>query len=101
MTDKSIFINAHLRCKSDKISEFEKLLKGMLIPSRSEKGCVAYNFFQSKENPCHFVFIEEWANSDAFDNHLKSKHYTDYASNVGELLDGEKEVYFLSVDKKI
>lgn len=95
MKNKDFFINAHFKAKKDKIKELEMLLTGMLEPSRKEGGCISYSFFQSKEDPCSFVFIEHWASKQAFEAHCKTEHYASYALKAPKLFDKEKEVHFL------
>ncbi len=43
--------------------------------SRAEQGNVAYDFFASETNACHFMFCETWADQSALDSHAASEHF--------------------------
>lgn len=58
----------------------------MLIPTRSEVGCIHYRFYQDVENPDAFSFVEEWESWDALNDHLCSEHVGRFLARLGDLL---------------
>ncbi len=47
------------------------IMVGLLEPTRRERGCVRYDLMQSRVDPDAFVFIEEWEDEAALQEHLR------------------------------
>ncbi|WP_020591566.1 putative quinol monooxygenase [Kiloniella laminariae] len=67
-------IIANIQVKPGKLdlvlSEMEKL-----IPiTRAEKGCLQYDLHQDNDNPCHFVFVENWESRAFWQDHMQAPH---------------------------
>lgn len=73
MSEK-ITVVAHATAKKGKDKELSEVLQGLVAPTRAEKGCLNYDLHQSIENPCAFVFHENWTSQTALDAHLKTSH---------------------------
>jgi quinol monooxygenase YgiN len=69
-------------------------LRGMLAPTRAEKGCRLYELYESN-NKGLFYFYEKWESQDALDRHTKTPHYLQLGPNISDLLDGAFEVSIL------
>lgn len=68
-----------------------ELLK-LITPTRQEEGCIEYRLHQDNENPCVFIFYENWQNSACLEKHMNSAHFKGYVAAVGDLL-AEKVVH--------
>ena len=49
-------------------------LRAMLLPTRSEDGCLNYNLHQGSEDPGLFFFHETWESADHHKAHLGTPH---------------------------
>ena len=77
--------------KKDKKDDFLKLAKDLIIESRKENGCIAYDIYESIDGKC-LTFIEEWKDEEAINSHNNSNHFKAIVPKLGELLDGGMDV---------
>lgn len=68
-----------------------KLLK-LIVPTRSEEGCIEYTLHQDNADPCVFIFHENWQSPVSLENHMNSDHFTAYITAVDGMI-AEKTVY--------
>ena len=66
-----------LSAKPDQVDELKRILIGLVVPTRQEAGCLSYEIFQNRADPCDFTFVEEWANDAALDAHWQTPHVQD------------------------
>ena len=64
-----LFIVVGLKAKEGKEDELRRDLASLVEPSRNEEGNIRYDLFEDRDTPGHFVFVEEWASTEARDNH--------------------------------
>jgi len=60
----------HAKVKKALLSEYLDIIK-LLTEKTTKKGCLAYSFNQSVEEPTEFVLYEQWESQEALDNHIK------------------------------
>jgi quinol monooxygenase YgiN len=70
--------------------DLEKLLKGMVAPSRGEPGNLRYDLLQDIENPRRFVLDEMYQDAAAVTAHRATAHFQNYLSHINAL--GERTV---------
>ena len=46
----------------------------LLAPTRAEAGCLFYDFYADNNDPCLFLFFEEWESRAHLEAHLQSPH---------------------------
>lgn len=63
-------IMIHAKVKKNLLNEYLDTIK-LLSEKTTKKGCLAYSFNQSIEDPTEFVLYEQWENQEALDNHIK------------------------------
>jgi PTH1 family peptidyl-tRNA hydrolase len=73
------------------------LCRSMVDPSRAEKGCISYNFYQNLADEDSFFFFEEWKDQRAIDDHVKTKHYIDFVPKFNSLILGKADLKVRSV----
>jgi quinol monooxygenase YgiN len=66
-----------LAAQPDKVDELKAILTGLVAPTRKEAGCLSYEIFQNRSDPCDFTFVEEWASDAALDAHWATPHVQD------------------------
>lgn len=54
----------------EKRKDFLETMKGMLEPTRVERGCLSCLFYEDVENRNGFVLLEEWATQEDLERHL-------------------------------
>ncbi|MPZ14386.1 MAG: antibiotic biosynthesis monooxygenase [Chloroflexi bacterium] len=50
-------------------------IQHLIQPSRAEPGMLLYEPHRDPENPCVFLFYEQYADKAAYDAHLASEHF--------------------------
>lgn len=96
MTGSEIILAVNLTAKEGKGSNLSALCTQMLPQSRSEDGCILYNFHAVKESSTHFMFYEIWKDQAAFDFHNETPYLNDFRGKVGDLLASDPEIIFLN-----
>ncbi len=66
--------------------ELAALLATQVAPTRSEPGCINYDFHVDAADPCCFVFYENWRTQADLDAHLAMPHLAPLFSQLGRLL---------------
>lgn len=64
------------------IEEAKKLIEG----TRAEEGNISYNLYQNPENPCMFIFYEEYRDKDAMAIHPASEHFKIFGKAIEGML---------------
>jgi len=62
-------------------AKMKELLSAMVVPSKSEDGCIFYEIFQYADNKRKFMAYESWRDESALDGHKTSAHYAVYKSS--------------------
>lgn len=52
------------------------LYRELVEKTRQEPLCIAYDLFEDRKDPGHFIFIEEWPDRAALDTHCRTEHFT-------------------------
>jgi len=78
--------------KEDQIDEFVEVFKGMIEPTKKEKGYIQYEMYQDEANPALLIVLEQWETREDFDNHMKSQHFERIAPKMAEFMSKETEV---------
>ena len=76
---------ATLKAKEGKEEALHSVLKGLLAPTRAEKGCVFYDMHKSEDEPGLFMFTEEWETRPLWDDHMASPHLTAFSAQQDDL----------------
>ncbi|MEX5569165.1 putative quinol monooxygenase [Pseudomonas syringae] len=63
------FIVVGLKTKSDTHDQLRCDLSALVEPSRNENGNISYELFEDQNEPGLFIFVEEWASTEAHNKH--------------------------------
>ncbi len=91
-------ITVHFITKSEFRSELITLCKNMIVPSRAEKGCIHYSFYQDLNDDNKFFFYEEWKDQSIIDQHNSSKHFLDFQPKFKSMIVGEAKINVYTVE---
>lgn len=71
-------------------------MKGMLEPTRVERGCLTYKLYEDIENRDTFLLLEEWATQDDLERHISKDHQRRLLA-IMDLLREQPELRFHTV----
>lgn len=91
-------ITVHCTAKPESRSELVSLCTSMIVPSRAEKGCLHYSFYQNLQEENKFFFYEEWIDQPSIDAHNTSKHFLDFQPKFKSFIIGEPEINIHTIE---
>jgi quinol monooxygenase YgiN len=77
---------AHLKAKPAKNQVLKEALLALIAPTRMEPGCLEYILYEDFKVEGIFYMSEEFENEAAFDAHIQSDHFQNFAKMTEELL---------------
>jgi quinol monooxygenase YgiN len=86
MPTNGLVIVAHFRALPGKEDALERLLLGLVEPTRKEEGCVQYDLHRDREDPAQFLFYEIWTDRGSWDAHLVTPPLEALKATVGDYL---------------
>ena len=92
MTEVRVIARAVAR--KGKENRLRALLRGMLVPTHAEQGCISYELYES-DSTGRFYFDEIWESEAALDKHIATPHFKLLEQAIGELLEEPFEVNIL------
>ncbi len=83
--------------KADQEARVESILRGMVVQTRREPGCLRYDLYQSRNAAGARIFclLERYADTTAQQAHRETSHYKDYRANIMDLLEQPIEITLL------
>ncbi len=85
--EEYIVVMAMIQAKESEKELVKEALCWLVEPTRKEKGCLIYTFYQNKENKALFYSYEIWENQSAIDKHLESGHIKAYEKATENLVE--------------
>ncbi|MBA2735620.1 MAG: antibiotic biosynthesis monooxygenase [Pyrinomonadaceae bacterium] len=87
MSEEKIVLFARLKVKKGTEDELKRAALAIVADSRSEDGCLNYDFHQSLEDSTVFTWHETWANKSALDAHFKMPYFAELGAQVKDITD--------------
>jgi quinol monooxygenase YgiN len=87
-----ILVIARFRPQPDKLDAFTALLREVQEASRADAGCLNYGYYAEVADPHSYVAVEEWADMDALQAHLRQPHIARLIAALPELGDGPPQI---------
>lgn len=81
-----VTVIAQIKTKEGMEERIGAALLKLVAPTRSEKGCIAYNLYQSAERKSDFMFYESWKSKKDLDEHLQKPYITTFMEESGGML---------------
>ncbi len=85
MNDEKIVLIARLKVKKGKEAEAKRAALAIVPDSRSEEGCLNYDFHQAIDDATIFFWHETWANKSALDAHFKKPYFAELGAKLKEI----------------
>jgi quinol monooxygenase YgiN len=90
--DKPFTMVVVFKVKPGKEKAFVELVAAAKKKTRQEKGNLAYDLYQSAEQPEIYVNWEKWKNIDGLADHVKADYIVKLLKAVAELTEGGPEI---------
>ncbi len=87
-----LYVTAKFTAKNGCVDDMISLLEKLASETRSETGCLDYNYYQSLEKPESFTSIEIWETPEAETAHWNTEHIKEALAQLPKLMDGDAEV---------
>jgi len=81
----AVNVVAAIKAKPGNEAAVEECLRGLLQPSRKDKGCISYDLHKSLDDPGLFVFYETWESKELLGAHLETPHLLAWRAKSAEL----------------
>src|SRR4030043_812768 len=94
--DTRILVTLKMIVQPERRGDFLETMRGMLEPSRVERGCLSYRLYEDVENRNAFVLLEEWATQEDLERHI-SKDNQRHLLALIDLLSEQPELRFNTV----
>jgi len=78
-----LILIAKFRSKPEHRQHIIDMSHEMLESSRSEEGCICYEFLQDP-----FTYLERWRNKEDLDLHFEMSYFKDFAEKLPDLIEG-------------
>jgi quinol monooxygenase YgiN/catechol 2,3-dioxygenase-like lactoylglutathione lyase family enzyme len=86
MPSDLVTVVVRIRAKEGREAEVRRELLDLLAPTRSEKGCLAYDMHEMPDEPTLFLFHETWESDRDLDRHLMEPHVQRWIEKADALL---------------
>jgi len=87
-----IVVLAKLTVKEGKKAELFELARPLMAATRQEAGCVSYTLMDDWSDPARCVFVEEWTDKKALQQHTATPHIKEWRQKSRDLLAAPTEI---------
>ncbi|MFZ2446546.1 MAG: putative quinol monooxygenase [Syntrophobacteraceae bacterium] len=94
---KKITVIARVRARAGMEASLKELLLALIVPSRSDEGCINYDLHQGIDDPALFIFYENWQSREHLDRHSATPHVELFRSKAKALLAEAPELTLLDM----
>jgi quinol monooxygenase YgiN len=82
--------------RTERRRDLLETMRGMMEPTRVERGCLSFRLYQDVENRNTFILIEEWETQEDLERHI-SKDNQRQLLTLMDLLSEQPELRFNTV----
>jgi quinol monooxygenase YgiN/ketosteroid isomerase-like protein len=101
VTESKKMIVAKLSVKPEKTKSFIAAAREMIEKSNKESGCSFYQLYHDPYDPTKFVFVEEYKNQAAVDDHFSTEHFKAFGPKIADFATGPAEIKILSIASEV
>ena len=101
VTDYEMMIVAKLTIKPEKVKDFTEAAREMIEKSNKENGCKSYQLYQDPYDNSKFVFVEEYKNQSAVDEHFATDYFKAFGPKISDLVLEPAKIKIVSVAKEV
>ncbi|MBE0428061.1 MAG: antibiotic biosynthesis monooxygenase [Nitrospirae bacterium] len=70
--DTKILVTLRMIVQPERRSDLLETMRGMLEPTRVERGCLSYRFYEDVEDRNTFFLLEEWNTQKDLESHIRT-----------------------------
>lgn len=67
------------------IDTIKAIADSLVALSRTDAGCISYDFFESTTTPGSYIIVETWENDSVLDIHSQAPHFVKYVPQLQAL----------------
>ena len=90
--EKPFSLIVHFKVKRDQVDAVLAGAKKVVVASRAEKGCLAYDVQQSLEEPTEFFILETWRDAKGLEFHAGTGHFSEFIKLMGTAADEAPQI---------
>jgi len=94
--DTKILVTLKMIVRPERRRDLLETMRGMLEPSRVERGCLSYRLYEDVENRNAFFLLEEWATQEDLERHISKDNQRQLLALM-DLLSEQPEFQFNTV----
>jgi len=83
-----VIVHAFIEVKEGMAQQFLDAAGKCVIETRKEPGCHFYTLYADAEDPLKFIFVEEWEDKAALDNHMTLPHFLELKKSLKDIVSG-------------
>lgn len=99
--DYGMMIVATLTVKPEKIKDFTEAAKEMIEKSNKESGCKLYQLYQDPYDNTKFVFVEQYTNQAAIDQHFAADYFKAFGPKISDIVAGPAKIKIITMAKEV
>lgn len=80
-----IRLNVFIQVSADRRAAALEAAKALTACSLQDKGCIAYDIFESATRPDVLLICETWTDADALAAHSATEHFERYVGQIEQL----------------
>ncbi len=93
-----IGVVARLRIQDGKQAEFEQVAKDLMAKVKAnEPGCLTYQLYRLRGSTTEYVFLEQYASSDALKAHGQTDYFRAAGPKLAPTLNGAPDIQYLDI----
>ena len=87
-----LVVMAKLSVKPDKKTELLALARDVIAATRKEPGCISYSLLDDPHDAGACLFVEEWVDKKALEQHFTTPHIAEWRAKSKDLLAGKTAI---------
>ena len=92
MANHRVTVVARVKARKGMEKKVKEDLLSLVGPTRSENGCINYDLHQSADDPCLFMFYENWKTMKSLDRHLEMPYIKASMDRMKKVLVGPAQL---------
>lgn len=84
-----IIVQGTIPIRPDCREQALRLARGMTEATRSEPGCISYDFYVGLSDPNTLMLFQEWENMEALMRHFQTSHMEEFLKALPAVVSGE------------
>jgi quinol monooxygenase YgiN len=96
-----IVVVGRVQTNADKREDLIRIGQTVARASRAEAGCISYRVYEDTEVENDFVFVEEWENSEALQQHFATSHIAEFMGAIRESVVSAPDVKFHTIESSM